>query len=342
MRIIYLVLFLASTIFADLNMYQTEPKVSVQNTLLAKVNGTTISVMDVMKKMDMILHQNYPQYADSPQARMQFYSTSWRPVFMEMIDTELMLADAQDKEVKLSDGEIREELESRFGPNVIVSLDRAGLTFEDAWKLIKNELIVRRMSWFYVHSKALQSVSPQAIRDGYRQYLSENPSYQEWIYRVVTLKGDGVDESLAEEIHRHLTEAAQSPELAIDLKEWESEHSDCKLQISNEFKVKDLELSESHKTALSSLNAGAYSQPLSQISRADNKPVFRIFYLAQKTDHPALPFETVASQVKNELLQKAVAHESEHYMTKLRKHYGFDPARIKETVPDDLQPFRMQ
>jgi hypothetical protein len=52
-----------------------------------------------MKKMDMLLHQNYPQYADSPQARLQFYASRWRPIFMEMIDTELILSDAQDREI---------------------------------------------------------------------------------------------------------------------------------------------------------------------------------------------------------------------------------------------------
>jgi hypothetical protein len=342
MRYLCFALCLATAAFADMNLYRTEPKVSVQNTLLAKVNGTTISVIDVMKKMDMVLHQNYPQYAESPQARFQFYSSSWRPIFMEMIDTELILADAEAKEVKLSDGEIREELESRFGPNVMATLDHIGLTYEDAWKLVKNELIVRRMTWFFVHSKAMQSVSPRPCGDAYRQYLTANPPYHEWVYRVITLKGDAIDSARADELYRELSTANQSPESALDLKKWESEHPDCKLQISNEYKVKDLELSESHKTALSSLSAGSYSQPVSQMSRSDSKPVYRIFYLAQKTDHPAPSFDIISNQMKNELLQKAVAKESEHYMLKLRKHFGFDPARIKETVPDDLQPFHLE
>lgn len=337
-------LFLACAAFADMDLFQgpQEPRVSVNNTLLAKVNGNTISVFDVMKKMDMVLHQNYPQYADSPQARFQFYSTSWRPVFMEMIDTELILSDAQDKDMKLSDGEIREEMESRFGPNVMQTLDKISLTYEDAWKMVKNELIVHRMMWFFVHSKAMQSISPQSIRDSYHQYLVKNPPFQEWVYRVVSIRSENEDSAGSEELYRLLLEGGQSPESAACLKDWETAYPSSKVQVSNEYTAKDGELSESHKAILAILAPGSYSQPTCQVSRSDNKNIYRIFYLAQKNDHPAPAFETIAAQLKNELLQKAVAKESSGYLQKLRKHYGFDPSRLQETVPDDLQPFHLE
>ena len=68
---------------------------------------------------------------------------------MEMIDGELILADAADKEIKLTDGEVREEIERRFGPSVSVTLDKIGLTQEEAWRLVKNEMIVQRMNWWF-------------------------------------------------------------------------------------------------------------------------------------------------------------------------------------------------
>ncbi len=337
-------LFLACAAFADMDLFQgpQEPKISVNNTLLAKVNGNTISVLDVMKKMDMVLHQNYPQYADSSQARFQFYTTSWRPIFMEMIDTELILSDAQDKEIKLSDGEIREEVENRFGPNVMQTLDKIGIAYDDAWKMVKNELIVRRMMWFFVHSKAIQMISPQAIRGSYQNYLKENPPFQEWIYRVISIRSENDSTAEVDELYRLLHDGGQSPESAAFLKEWEIAHPSSKILVSTEFKAKDQELSESHKAILVSLTPGTYSQPTCQVSRSDNKNVYRIFYLAEQNDHPAPAFETLANQLKNELTQKAVAKESENYLLKLRKHYGFDPSRLKETVPDNIQPFHLE
>ena len=114
MRYITLCLLVSSSLFAQFTMtgQPNAQKIAVQNSILAKVNGTTISMIDVKKKMDLIFHQHYAHLADSTQAKFQFYETSWRRVLSEMIDNELILADAADKEVKLTDGELREEIES--------------------------------------------------------------------------------------------------------------------------------------------------------------------------------------------------------------------------------------
>jgi hypothetical protein len=320
-----------------------EPKVSVQNQILTKVNGNTISVIDVMKKMDLLLHQNYPQFADSPQSRFQFYASSWRSIFNEMVDTQLILADAADKEIKLTDGEIREEMEERFGPNILFTLDKIGLTYDDAWKMVKNEMIVRRMTWFFVHSKAVQSVSPESIRKAYKTYLEEHPPYQQWNYRVIALRAEENACALASEVHRLLLEKTQSPETAAPfLEEWQRQHPGCSVSVSNEYSVKDSELSASHYEALSALAPGSYSPPITAASRREAKPVYRIFYLASAADHPAPAFEDLSLELKNTLIQQSIAKESESYLHKLRNHYGYDPARLKESVPDTLQPFHLE
>lgn len=323
---------------------QGEPQISVKNRILTTVNGNAISVVDVMKKMDMLLHQNYPQFADSPQARFQFYATSWRPLLMEMIDTELILSDAEEKEVKLTDGEVREEMEERFGPGVQLTLEKIGLSYDDAWKMVRKELIVRRMLWFFAQSKAIQSVSPQAIRQAYRQYLAEHPPYQEWTYRVITLRSEGEEgPALAHDVSQLLATAEASLEAATEqLKTWESQHPGAAIAVSNEYVAKDCDLSESHRSVLATLAPGSYSQPIAQESRVEKKPIQRIFYLADKNDHPAPAFDELAPQLKNELTQKAMAKESETYMRKLRKYYGFDQDGLKETLPENLQPFALE
>jgi len=52
---------------------------------------------------------------DSKTARYQFYSAQWYPTLQQMIDHELMVTDAETREVKVSDGEVREEIQTRFG-----------------------------------------------------------------------------------------------------------------------------------------------------------------------------------------------------------------------------------
>jgi hypothetical protein len=343
MRLFILFALLCTSLSATLPNrmnFSDEPKIGVQNAILAKVNGNTISMMDVKKKMDVIFYQHYSHLADSAQARCQFYETSWRRMLMEMIDHELILADAADKEVKLTDAEVREEIENRFGPNVMSTLDTIGISYDEAWKMIKNEIIVTRMTWWFIQSKAMAKVTPQEIRQGYRLYLKENPARTEWKYRVLSLRE--TDPATIEELHRKIQEQAIAiEEFPAFLKEFEAAHPSCNVSLSNEYSASDAELSDSHRTSLYQLTPGSFGPPVTQTSR-DKKKLTRIFYLAEKTDIPAPTFEQLASQIKNELIQKHSIEISELYLQKLRKHYRFDAEHLQEMLPADLQPFALQ
>lgn len=318
--------------------FSQNQKIAMQNSILTKVNGKTISMMDVKKKMDMVFYQNYPQFADSNQARAQFYETSWRHFLRDMIDNELIIADATDKEIKITDGEIREVMEERFGPNVMQTLDKIGLTYDETWKMVKNELIVQRMSWWFIQSKAVGSVTPQDIRQAYRLYLKENPAYSEWKYRVVSIRVDEANEELAEKIYQLLSQSGKAPEeLSEELKNLET--PGATIAISNEFVAKTQELSDIHKASLSSLEPNTYSKPSFQTSRVDKKTVYRLFYLVAKNDFEAPAFDALAPKLRNDLIQKAVVQESEGYLGKLRKHYGSDG---NNAIPEDLHPFSLQ
>ncbi|MBI5273253.1 MAG: hypothetical protein HY861_04650 [Chlamydiia bacterium] len=316
-------------------------KIAVQNSILAKVGEKSLSMIDVKKKMDLLFHQHYPQLSQSNQARCQFYEKSWRPIVMEMIDNELILADALDHDIQISDAEVREEMESRFGPHVLSTLDRLGFSYDEAWQLLKNELIVHRMSWWFVQSKAIQSVTPQDIRQAYQTYLQEHPAYQEIKYRIVSIRSEDATsdpESKAQQIHQFLAQSAKSP----DMLSRELSHLDPSVQISPEYSVSDREITETHRKTLSALQPGQYSTPIVQKSRTDNKKVARIFYLIKTTDHPAQTFQDLAASLREQLTQQALAKQSQVYIEKLRKHYGFDTARIKESFPEDMHPFSLQ
>ena len=233
------ILFLLATLSLSANPmhdFSSDQKIAVQNSILAQVNGKTISMMDVKKKMDMVFHQNYPQLASSNQARFQFYEVSWRHVLMELIDNELIIADATDKEIKLTDGEIREVVEERFGPNVMQTLDKIGITYDETWKMVKNELLAQRMSWFFITSKAMNTVTPQDIRQAYRHYVDKNPSYSEWKYRVISIRADKPDDKLADEIYTFLADKKNPENLKESLKKWEA--PGVSIAVSSEFEGK--------------------------------------------------------------------------------------------------------
>ncbi|MDE3045611.1 MAG: SurA N-terminal domain-containing protein [Verrucomicrobiota bacterium] len=333
-------LLLCSALVAEVPQieYSDNHKIGIQNSILAKVNGTTISMMDVKKKLDLAFHQFYPHLAQSNEARFQFYQTSWRSMLMEMIDHELILADASEKEVKLTDAEVREEIENRFGPNVMSTLDRIGIVYEEAWKLIKNEITVQRMTWWFINSKAISQVTPQEIRQAYRLYLKEHPPYTQWNYSVITIRAK---ESLplAQELHEKIVAALDKATETIQ--EFEKEHPDVSISVSTDYTAKDTELSSSHRDPLSSLAVGTYSAPVEQLSR-DKQKVCRMFHLKEKEEHPAPTFEELSPKLKNDLLQKVAGEISHSYLEKLRKHFRFDEAHLKEVLPEDFQPFVLE
>ncbi len=312
--------------------FSDDQKIAIQNSILAKVNGETISVIDVKKKMDLAFHRNYPHLEHSTAARCQFYEGSWRHVLMEMIDHHLILTEAEEKQIPLSDTDVREEMESRFGPNIMFTLDRIGLTFDETWKIVKDELLVQRMTWWFIHSKAISQVTPQDIRQAFRIHVKENPAFEELTYRVIAVRGD-TPELTAEKARKILIEKSLSPEAAIAL----LQELDPAIQVSSEFVATDKELSDAHKLALSPLTPGTYSAPILQMSKVDNKVVARIFYLNKKTFHPAPQFDTLAHSLRDQLIQKAVAQESSSYLNKLRKNHPF-----YENVPEDFHPFSLQ
>ena len=88
-------LCLSSLVLADapggaLFSYQREPELIVYNRVLARINGKTFSVVDVMKKMDLFLQRNYPHMVSSKAACYQFYSSQWKETLSQMINEELI------------------------------------------------------------------------------------------------------------------------------------------------------------------------------------------------------------------------------------------------------------
>ncbi|MDE3055778.1 MAG: hypothetical protein KGI80_03685 [Verrucomicrobiota bacterium] len=336
MSLIIASFFFFSSLAAALPMSQglAEPQIAMRNCILCQVNGTTISVMDVKKQMDLLFLQRYSSAQNMAPARYQFYETSWRRVLMDLVDNELILADAESKEVKLSDGDIREEMEARFGPNILSTLDPMGLSYEEAWKLIKKEMLVQRMSWWFIHAKALQGVTPGDIRKAYRLHLEANPSYQDYTYQILSVRAEKSEE-VAEKLSQLLQDKKETPETLRE----ELLAALPSLQISSSYTLPSKQMAEPQKELLASLSPGQYSAPFLQ---QKDQAVVKIFYLIGKEDHPAPSFEEMAPSLRNELLQKMTLRESQKYVSKLRNHYGVDPESLTAHLPKDFHPFSLQ
>ncbi len=323
-------------------MTQEEPgDLVIYNRILAKVNGKTISVIDVVKKMDLFLQKNYPHLADSKAARYQFFSNQWKDYLIQMIDSELMLVDAERLEVKVTDAEVREEILNRFGPNIMPALDKLGITYEEAKTLIHDELIVQKMIWFRVNSKALIQVNSQDVKTAYKQYLEKNPEMEEWRYQVLSIRS--ADKTANEIIASKAFDLLQSRmPFEATVEELKKSNDALSITLSPEIEADDKSLSVSHKEVLKTLQPLTYSQPIAQVSRVDNSVVHRIFYLKSHTTKTTPPFQKMAEHLKEELLQEMANKENARYLIKLRERLGYDEKHMLETLPADFQPFALK
>jgi hypothetical protein len=313
----------------------------IYNRILAKVNGKTVSVVDVMKKMDLFLQKNYPQHAHSKLARFQFYSSEWRGFLTQIIDTELMLADASKLEVKVTEAEVREEILNRFGPNTMTVLDKLNFSYEEVRAMIHDEMLVQRMMWFRVNSKALSSVTTQDVREAYRQYREKNPEVEEWHYQVLSIRSP--DKSASASLAARAFELLRA-NLTLDLvsSQLKSTDSQTTITLSPAMEADEKSISASHKEVLQTLAVNSFSQPIAQVSRVDNSVVYRIFHLKKHSRKTVPPFEKMAEEIKEHLLQAASNRENIQYIAKLRERLGYDEKQMMETLPDDFQPFALR
>jgi hypothetical protein len=312
----------------------------VHNRVLTQVNGKTFSVMDLVKRMDLFLQKNYPDLASSPAARYQFFSTQWRHYLDQLIDTELMLIDAERLELKVSDAEVREEVLSRFGPNVMPTLDKIGISYAEAKQLIHDELVVQRIQWFRVNSKVLSQVNSQDVKTAYKQYIEKHPETELWEYQVLSIRSSEADTVAARlpEIIT-LTQASRSlEELSQTLQE---RYPELPLTLSADTHTDNKSLSSAHRQVLSALLPGQISAPTPQVSRNDQSTVYRLFHLKQHTLKPVPTFDKIADTLRNDLLQELATKENTRYLMKLKQHLGYDDTHMLETLPSDFQPFAL-
>lgn len=322
-------------------MEEPSQHILLNNRILAIVNGKPISVVDVMKKMDVLFYKQYPQYTSNNAARFQFYKINWKKIVQDLIDKELILADAQEAKVKVTSGEIRKEMESTFGPNIIINLDKAGITFDDAWKMMEDDILLRRMVGFRAQLKAIKRITPQVVKTAYEEFAKNNVQPEKWDYQVIAIR-DVNPEKGAEQANlvyqRLIDGTTPSEELPKVLEALDGIESTTKITVSELFSHEEKELSPAYKAVLTTLNTNSYSSPITQKSK-DKSTVFRIFYLKERTPGGAPLFSAIGNKIKYQLLEEAIEEETIAYFERLRKHYHVHENGFQDLIAEGFEPF---
>lgn len=313
-------------------------QVTVHNRILAKVNGKPISVVDLMKKMDILFYREFPQYTSFPEARYQFYLANWESILKELIDKELIIADAEENKLPVNSGDVRQEMEQLFGPNIINNLDKIGMTFDEAWKIVQGDIMLQRMLYIRVNAKAMRNVTPRDVFAAYEQYAKDNILSEQWQYQVISIrdKDPSAGAATANIAFSLLAEDQVSLEdLPSKIKALPLASS-SQINISESFLHGEKEISADYKAILQKMAPGEYSKPVSQKSK-DKSTVFRLFHLDKKIPGGAPPFKQVENKLKNQLIEKEIVEHSTAYFKKLRNHFD-----VQETIPAGFAPFSLK
>lgn len=324
--------------------YSTEqPKIFINNRILADINGKPISTYDLVKKLDISFYRSYPEYATSVDARFEFYQIMWKIALEQMIDKELMLLDAKDSKIEVSPGDLRQEMEEVFGPNIIVNLEKAGLSYDDAAKQMQEEIIIRRMLGGRVNVKALRTVTPIKIREAYEAYIKDpkNARLTQWRYKVLTAKDRTPErtEALAQAAYQLLLQGVPLEKVSEELTKKGVTGRRGKIVVSAEVKHNEKELSKDYLKAISPLETGMISQPFYYKSRTTNTSVCRIICVIERLPGGLPTYKEMEQVLKDQLLDAAIEQETALYVKKLHEHYHIGTKEVLDSLPADYQPF---
>lgn len=336
-----------NTLSTNPSMNHTERlnRILVENRVLARINNNPISVFDVMKKMDTDFYSEYPHLMDSVMARFQYYKARWRSQFERMVESELILEEAKERKIELSDGDIRQEIEEKFGPEVISNIDKVGLTYDEAWEMVKKDILVQRMTSGYLYLKGVFNVPPQDLLSAYQNYINKNKKPDHWKYYMISFKGPNALEKalMAKDLLKNMqTKSKDFKSLILHLKDKPEEFPENEVSISDQFDFSSNEIQESHREVLSNLATTTLSEPLKEVSRVSQKPVYRIFYLTDYIPGGKIELAEVEDKLLKQLRQDKFEQEYLSYVAMLKDRFGVTNESVYDAIPSNFEPFTLK
>lgn len=318
-------------------------QVHTNDRVLAKVNDCAITVCDIAKKLEGHLqHQNSGREITS-QARFEFFTRYWPQVLRDCIDRELILADAKDRGVVATHGQVREEMEMLFGPDIIQTLEKMNLSYNEAFESVKKEITVRRMLLYRTHYPAQQQVGPKLVRQTYRDFVQAHKGGNKWVFRIVSVQDANAKSALntADKLQKTIASCSNWPaaQTAIErLINIQGEQSD--VRISEIYSQNDKDLSKTYRQTLENLEISNCSLPI-PFTSSDNRMSYRLFYLIERENRPCPTLRESAARLREVLIEERAGEISQRYLSSLRDRFGVQLEQIEEGIPPNFTPFKL-
>lgn len=312
--------------------------VVVDNRVLATVRDQVITVVDVMKKLDMIFYRQFAEYRGVPEARYQFYASHWRKVLEELVDRQLILLLAEEKQLSVTNGDIREELEEAFGPNVMMNLYEEGLSMHEVHEMMKADILLRRIISFYVQIPVLNSITPEVVKQAYAKKAEELKGKQGWVWKSLTIKSKGEDcpkqvaeqaRNLLEKDHFTLEQVSSKMPKGIEV------------VISSPFRSEQKEVAPAIREVLEKLPLKSYSEPCPFTSRSEPHQSWRCYFVEERFEQKVPTFVELEAELRQEIAGPEITKRTAAFFDDLRKQY-----HVKHIFTSDqllaFEPFQLK
>ncbi len=325
----------------------------VDNKVLASVRGHVITVYDIMKKLDMVFYRQFPEYRSSVEARLEFYRANWRLILKDAIDRELAQAYAEEKQFVVSNGDVREELEDMFGPDVMMNLYDAGLSLYDVNEMLKADILLRRLLAIFVRAPVMATITPEKLRAMYEERMkaklaksAKGGSIQEipeeWTWQAITLtpkagrevsKGD-VDKAYDLLMNQLVPAEALMTRMG---------DSPFEISISQPFSSEKAAIAPQIVQAIIEVPLGAYTRPvIAQSRNSQGTTVWKMYKLIEKKALPQreASYAEVEPYLREEIAAPLIDEKTKEFFQMLRKQYGVHMT-LTEKELETFEPFRL-
>lgn len=317
---------------------EQEVRVQPDRRVLARVRDSVITVADVLKKMDLVFYQQFPQFRSLLKERAKFYEMHWKRVLQDLVERRLMLILAEENHFEISHGDVREELENMFGPNVLLALYEAKVPLDDASEMVRQDIMMRRLFTFYVRSAVLNSVTPQKIRERYEEKYGKEKPQEKISWSILSLKSpEDVDSrAIMAKVIASLNEKTSTLE---DQKAALPEK--CEITVSPLFITEKSQISTSLRPILEAAEQNQWTSPF-QIKDSKSGVLKWVSYrVTGRSLGEKVSLAAVEDEIREELLSPILEERRKSFIDDLMKKYDVSFA-MNEKEMDLYIPFRLE
>lgn len=321
----------------------SKTKIAVNNIPLAKINGKVISLADVVKELDLRMYLHNPEDYKNPNLRFGFYKESWKRQLDELVHLELLRKEADERKLKVTDADVRQELVSRYGNDIVKTLHEVNFTYEDVKNSVRNDVLAQQMNWFGYINKAFYKIGPQTLKTAYDEHVAANPGTETWKYQFLTVRVK--DKVKADQITFKMKALDPSnfsnlQSLKDSLISLFSKEEEFKISISDQLSVDDKSIAPEHKTLLASLPIDTITPPICKLQ--NNEYVIRLFQLKDHIKSEPMPFSQMSDRLRSELISKVLDKDRQNFFQRLKDKYGYSDEQIYIKIPEGFEPFSLK